>query len=48
MDLKKLEGIKQIHLSGSNRHQWQAFVNMVMNLCDSIKCGKFLDQLRNC
>ena len=32
MDLKKLEGIMQINLSGSNRHQWQAFVNMVMNL----------------
>jgi phenylalanine-4-hydroxylase len=30
------------------RDRWQALVNKVMNLWASIKCGEFLDYLRNC
>jgi hypothetical protein len=36
-----------IHLA-QDRVQWQALVNMGMNLLDFIKCGGFLNYPSNC
>jgi hypothetical protein len=46
MDLKEVgqEGMDWLHLA-QDRDKWQSLVSTVINF---IKCGEFLDYLRNC
>jgi hypothetical protein len=41
-----VEGMEWIDLA-QNMDRWRVLVNAVMNLRGSIKCGEFLDWLRN-